>query len=126
EEVATLDAIERMRREAYGHQRVAALAGEGRQLALPLEPDHLAVLDISRQLDGQLAAVGELRGHLGGVHDVLDRHLHGRLEVGRGRHAACTAAAARAARLPAEDVGEDVARIEALGAELEAATALVA
>ena len=123
-----------MRREADLDQRVARLAAEGRLRALALQPDRLAVLDIGRQLDGDLAAVGKLRGDLGGGDHVLEADVHGDVEVGRRRHAAAAAALLAEARaLPgarrsllesvAEDLAEDVVGVEAGGAELEMAGA---
>src|SRR5690606_19148322 len=118
-EVAALDAVARMPAQADLHQRIARLAAEGRRLALPFQADRLAVLDIGRQLDRDLAPVREKRRHLGRGRHLLHRDVQRHVEVCAARRGLLALRAGTGPRtLPgkgvAENLAEDVARRVAL------------
>ena len=74
-------------------------------LALALQPDGLAVLDIGRQLDRHLAAVGEMRRDLGAGRGLFDRDVERGVDVGAGRRRRRPPArAAGAAKTPAPKI----------------------
>ena len=75
-------------------QRIAGRAKP--LLALPFQPDRLAVLDIGRQLDRDLAPVREHGGHLRRGRGLLDCDVERHVDVAPGRRLAGTACAARA------------------------------
>src|SRR5690606_15313664 len=97
----------------------ARLATEGRSLTLPFQADHLAVLDIGRQLDRDLAAAGEHRRHLRRGGCFLDGDVQRHVEVGAARCCLLPPSACAGMLLlegVSENLAEDVvARITAEG-----------
>ena len=99
----------------------SASPGAGRALlALALQPDRLAVLDIGRQLDGDLAAVGKHRVDACGSRHVLDADIERGVHIRRRSRPARPSARQRPpAQGVAENLAEDVvgtAAAERIGA----------
>src|SRR4051794_35393612 len=103
-QVAALHAVARMTADVDLDQRVARLSRS--LLALTLEPDGLAVLDIGGQLDRDLAAVGEHRRHLFGGGCLLDADIQRDVQI-RGLHRLTAIAAPAAATRAGEGVAKN-------------------